>query len=75
MGLKVPLNISGTMERRPLKERHEVCVWLSLQGSSVERKVVASRPTSGPGGPAPAGPGAQLHTCLQHGLSRSGGVC
>lgn len=55
MGLKVPHNVLGTMQRKPLKERHEVCVWLSLQGSSVEQ-VMASPPTSGHGGPAPAGP-------------------
>lgn len=39
VGLKVPLNVLGTMERKPLKARHEVCVQLSLQGSFVKRRL------------------------------------
>lgn len=65
MGLKVPYNVLGTVERKPLKERHEMCVQLSLQGSPVVQKE-ASPPTSGPAGPA----GVQFHTLLQHGISQ-----
>lgn len=44
MGLKVPLNVLGTMESKPLKARYEVCVQLSLQGSFVKRRLQLQLP-------------------------------